>query len=157
MHHAGPPIRSVALLVDRAQILSQPGLLRISCPRRAVHKGVKTADRHCQHTTQNIERIMGPLSSDEGVPHLGSFAKNAVAFFRISRSILSRAFSALRRESSLSSSSTGLRFGERSGRPALAAVTQLARDLTGMPSCRAASARPIESDRATAWLLKSSV
>src|SRR5690606_26338677 len=110
-----------------------------------------------EQAAQHTERIMSPFTRDEGVLHLDSLAKNAVAFFKISRSILRVAFSARRRVSSLSSSLTGCRDGALSGLPALAAVTQLPSVLTDTSSCRAAFVGPIDSARATAWALKSSV
>jgi hypothetical protein len=91
---------------------------------------MKTRDRNCQHAAQHPDWIASPLLSDEGVPHLNSLAKNAVAFFRISRSILSVAFSARSRDNSLSSSLIGLRLGELSGRAAREASNQLPRVLT---------------------------
>jgi len=103
-----------------------------------------------QHAAQQPNRIVSPFTRNEGIPHLDSLAKNAVAFFKISHSILSVAFSDRRRATSLSSSSTGLRCGERNGRPVRVASTQLASDLIGIPSCRAALARPTDSDSATA-------
>src|SRR5690606_5010447 len=112
---------------------------------------------HTEQPAQHTERIMSPFTCDEGVLHLDSLAKNAVAFFKISRSILSVAFSARRRANSLSISLTGWRDGALSGLPAFAAVSQLASVLTDRSSCWAAFVGPMDCARATAWALKSSV
>jgi len=62
---------------------------------------VKAGDRDRQQAAQHPERIASPFTRDEGVPHLDCLAKNAVAFFGILRCILSVAFSARSRASSL--------------------------------------------------------
>src|SRR5690606_24046286 len=99
---------------------------------------IEAGGRHRQHSTQQPDRKESPLASDEGVLHLDSLAKNAVAFFKMSRSILSVAFSARSRSSSLSISLTGTREIELTGRSARDASSQLASVLTDISSCRAA-------------------
>ncbi|WP_262233304.1 hypothetical protein, partial [Stenotrophomonas maltophilia] len=48
---------------------------------------MESRDRNPKNPTQQPGRVVSPLTGDEGVPHLDSLAKNAAAFFRISRSI----------------------------------------------------------------------
>ena len=113
MHQAWATISATAAGVDRAQI-SAHGQVRVWAAL-AMQGTMKSGYRHCQQATQHPDRIASPFTSDEGVPHLDSLAKNAVAFFKISRSILSVAFSARSRANSASTSLTGLRPGELSG------------------------------------------
>src|SRR5699024_2583249 len=127
---------------------------RVAVPALVV---VKARDRDRQYPAEYAQRIMSPLSGDEGVPHRDSLAKNAVAFFKISRSILSVAFSARSRESSLSAAPTGTRLAELNGLPSREVRSQLASVLAEMSSRRAASAAPSDSPNSTAWALKSSV
>lgn len=105
---------------------------------------------------EHAHRVGSPFTGDEGVLHLDSLVKNTVAFFRMSRSILSVAFSDRRRLSSLSSSLVGWRLGERRGWPDRDAVNQLASDLTEISRCLAAT-RPMDSASLMAWDLQSLV
>src|ERR1035437_8197202 len=66
------------------------------------------AGTHPQHLALQADGPLALVPSDPGVPHPDSFAKYAVAFFKISRSILTRANSALSRASSICSALTGL-------------------------------------------------
>src|SRR5699024_12573514 len=95
---------------------------------------VKAGDRNLHDTAQDVRRKVSPLTCDEGVPHLDSLAKNAVAFFRISRSMRSSAFSARSRASSLSCSLTGLRSAELHGLPSRPSRIQLSSVVFGRPS-----------------------
>src|SRR5262252_4136733 len=79
---------------------------------------------------------------DPGVLHIDSLAKYAAAFFRISRSILSRAFSCRSRLSSACSSDTGAA-GSRvtSAWPRRARITQFAKVFGDISSERATAIR----------------
>lgn len=56
--------------------------------------GAKAADADGQNITHHGQRIGLALRVDPSIPHSASFAKYAVAFFRVATSILSRALSA---------------------------------------------------------------
>src|SRR4029434_7049659 len=79
------------------------------------------ADR--QGRAHRRQRIRSALTIDPGVLHSASFAKDAVAFFNISFSIRSRAFSARTRDNSICSGVIALPPGGWSF-PAFAALTQ---------------------------------
>src|ERR1019366_1367994 len=66
------------------------------------------AGTHPQYLALQADGPPALVPSDPGVLHIDSFAKYAVAFFKISRSILTRASSALSRASSICSALTGL-------------------------------------------------
>lgn len=61
-----------------------------------------------QHSALHADGPTVSMGQDKGVPQLDAFAKYAVAFPRISRSILTRASSARRRLISICSALTGL-------------------------------------------------
>jgi hypothetical protein len=52
--------------------------------------GVETTARHLQDTTQHGDRVNRLLRVDEVVPHRDSLAKKAAAFFKMSRSCVTR-------------------------------------------------------------------
>lgn len=58
---------------------------------------------HTQHFARQCDRPMGLVFGDPGVPHSDSRAKYAVAFFKMSRSILTLDNSARSRASSICS------------------------------------------------------
>ena len=73
---------------------------------------------------RDVNRIQEPLSLHERVPICDSFAKYAVAFFRISRSMRASASSFLKRAFSVMSSATDCSPGLAFRRAALAATTR---------------------------------
>src|ERR1700694_4252388 len=84
----------------------------------------ESTDAHRQSRAHRRQRIRFALTFDPGVLHSASLAKYAVAFFNISTSIRSRAFSARTRDSSICSGVIALAPGGWS-LPAFAAFTQL--------------------------------
>ena len=114
LHHARATVGAAATGVNRVQVCT-PRRVWIWASR-TLQVLMEAGDRHLQRAAQLPDRIASPFTRDDGVPHLDSLAKNAVAFFKMSRSIFSVAFSARNRASSLCSSSTGLRLGALSAR-----------------------------------------
>ena len=82
----------------------QPGRVR----RAAALPGAPAAGADTQHLAHVGQGVLVSMRIDPGVLHSASFAKYAVAFFRISTCIFSRAFSARSRDSSICSGVTGL-------------------------------------------------
>src|SRR4051794_8111865 len=99
------------------------------------------------------------MALDELVSHDDSLAKKAVAFFKISRSMRSRWFSARRRRSSSSTAGRLPLPGKAWSPSAARAVFQLLSRLSPRPSSRATSARllPSPAIRRTASTLNSRV
>src|SRR5436309_703949 len=97
---------SVVLTADAmhfANFLSQRGTPHGGRARRTLPPRIKSTARHLQHIALNHDRPHHSMPLNEGVSHRDSFAKKAVAFFKISRSIRSRSFSARKRRFSSSS------------------------------------------------------
>ncbi len=69
---------------------------------RALEPGVEPRARHVEHAAHQPDRELGPVLRDARVPHRESFAKNAAALFKKSRSW--RVISSLPRRSRRSSS-----------------------------------------------------
>ena len=63
---------------------------------------------HTQHFARQCDRPMGLVFGNPGVPHSDSRAKYAVAFFKMLRSIVTRASCARSRANSICSALTGL-------------------------------------------------
>src|SRR5471030_795988 len=115
------------------------------------------AGTHPQHLALQADGPPALMPSDPGVPHIDSFAKYAVAFFKISRSILTRASSALSRASSICSALTGLAPAPAS-LPCPARRTQLPSVDAGTPRILAVTALACPPcTRRTASSLNSSV
>src|SRR4029453_4548798 len=93
-------IQLAALLMRLADLDQQ--LLFTSRPprRRPAAPGIESAAAHLPHPAHHPPRPALAMRADEGVLHGCSFAKNAAAFFKISRSISSCAFSLRSRRSS---------------------------------------------------------
>ena len=91
------------------------------------------AGAHAQHLAGQGDGPVGFVAGNPGVLHSDSRAKYAVAFFRISRSIVMRANCALRRASSICSALTGLSPAPVSW-PLALSLTQLSRLALGMPN-----------------------
>src|SRR6185437_4738638 len=121
--------------------------------------GVVAAGGNLQQPTHQSHRPVGAVFVDEAVFHSDSLAKKAVAFFKMSRSIWSRLFSARRRRSS--SSRVGrLPLPGKAWLPSASkAFFHLRSRLSAMPRSRAASAklRPCSVTSLTASILNSRV
>jgi hypothetical protein len=83
----------VSVGVNRMQVCTQRRIWIWAS--HTLHVLMEAGDRHLQRATQLPDRITSPFTRDDGVPHLDSLAKNAVAFFRMSRSIFMSRFSTL--------------------------------------------------------------
>ena len=88
----------LAIAIDFATLLPRMpdefGLARIfpgPLAQRVLEPSVETARMDAQATAHRPHRKQGAMLSDERAPHLASLAKYAVAFFRISRSSVTRA------------------------------------------------------------------
>ena len=93
-------INPPAGLVRLANLLGQ---LRLAQSRRARHTplpGIVAAPRDAKYSAHDDHGKLVCVSLNELKPYDGCLAKNAVAFFKISRSINSRLFSSRRRRSS---------------------------------------------------------
>src|SRR5438105_4345068 len=118
---------------------------------------VISAHADSQHPALHGNRPDAPVALDEGVLHFEPFAKYAVAFPRMSRSIFTRASSALSRLISICSALTGLLSAPLS-LPCRCAFTQLCSVCSTTPNVLAAAAMlwPPSTSR-TASCLNSSV
>src|SRR5438552_3738481 len=98
--HAWRAIQLAVLKMLCLDLLQQ--LLLTDLPSRgvALQPGVEPGTRHLQQAAHHTHRPAPPMLLDECKLHGCSFAKNAAAFFKISRSISSRAFSLRSRRSS---------------------------------------------------------
>lgn len=92
-----------------------------------------SAGTDTQHFTLHGDRPLLLVTPNPGVLHADSRAKNAVAFFKMSRSILTRASSALNCANSICSALTGLAPAPVS-LPFAASLTQLSSVCLGMPN-----------------------
>src|SRR5207248_752701 len=95
-------VAALQLPVNRFELDDQGVPLLLALRGRAGPPGVEAASRDLQHPAEQPHRPVLPMVLDEGVPHDDSLAKKAVAFFKMSRSIWSRLFSARRWRSSSS-------------------------------------------------------
>ncbi len=78
--------------VHQQRVVAQVAPLRSTCLAHEVF--VVPGHAHLQHPALHRERPFTPVTLDEGVLHFAAFAKYAVAFPRMSRSIFTRASSA---------------------------------------------------------------
>jgi hypothetical protein len=90
------------LYADLLDGLSDLRLLDLSLRRITPNELVVRSSRHFEDSTEHRDRPAIAMLVDELQPQLLSFAKNAVAFFKMSRSILSWRFSSRSRFSSAS-------------------------------------------------------
>src|SRR6202166_4811695 len=97
---------------------------------------------YAQNSALHPDRPDPLVVLDEGVLHFWPFAKNAVAFPRMSRSIVTRASSARRRLISICSALTCALPLAPFNVPARCALTQLDKVCSTNPRVRAADARP---------------
>src|SRR3954451_19670017 len=96
---------AVALMtrrMGRADREAQPLILRSAVAGAPLVRRVEARGRHPERPTHESRLELAHMLSDAGVPHRDSFAKNAAAFFRKSRSWRSRSFSRRKRASSCS-------------------------------------------------------
>src|SRR6185295_14061166 len=98
--HARAAVQLAVLRVRHADLGQQLVLTNLSLRRLAFQPRVKPAARHAQHPAHHLHRPATAVVFDEAELHGCSLAKSAAAFFRISRSISSRAFSLRSRRSS---------------------------------------------------------
>src|ERR1035438_10273399 len=98
-----------------------------------------TGHAHPQNSALHTDRPHPPVTLNKGVLHFWPFAKYAVAFPRMSRSIFTRANSARKRLISICSELTLLLFAPVS-RPSRFALTQLYNVCSTTPRVRAAAA-----------------
>src|SRR5271165_7164656 len=101
---------------------------------------VVTRDAHQQHPALHTDRPDPLVALNKGVLHFWHFAKYAVAFPRMSRSIVTRANSARRRLFSICSAVTSGLLLEPFSVPARCSLTQLPKVCSTTPRLRAAAA-----------------
>src|SRR5258708_1249150 len=134
LHHPRRAIRPLELRVNGVDQSQQLPITQASALRPAATlPRPESTDTHRQCRTHRRQRIRLALSFDPGVLHSASLPKYAVAFFNISFSIRSRAFSARTRDSSICSGVIVLAPGGCS-LPAFAALTQLRSVCSTRPS-----------------------
>src|SRR5262249_9410415 len=154
----GAAVALSALGMDRHDLEAQPVVRPDPGRRRARLPRVEPRTRHLERAAQQPYRKGGLLRGDEREPHGFSFAKKAVAFFRMSRSILSVRFSRRSRPSSSRSSVVSAPVGPR---PASTSPcrTQLRSAVSVRSSSRATVATdfPLSRTIRTAWALNSFV
>src|ERR1022692_164732 len=95
---------------------------------------------HPQNSALHTDRPPPPVTLNKGVLHFWPFAKYAVAFPRMSRSILTRDNSARKRLISICSTLTALLLAGPFRRPSRFALTQLYKVCSTTPRLRAAAA-----------------
>src|SRR4051812_12423290 len=98
--HARTSVQLAILPMLHADLFQQVLLTDLPHRRLALLPQIKSAARDLQHTADRTHRPAGAMFVDEAELHGCSLAKNAAAFFKISRSINSRAFSLRNRRSS---------------------------------------------------------
>src|ERR1035437_6446774 len=99
-----------------------------------------TAHAPPQNSTLHTDRPHPPVTLNKGVLHFWPFAKYAVAFPRMSRSILTRDNSARKRLISICSTLTALLLAGPFSRPSRFALTQLYKVCSTTPRLRAVAA-----------------
>src|SRR5579862_8267498 len=150
-------VGGLGLLVDLADPLEQRRVAQPFLRPLAALPGREPTVTHLQRRAQHLLRIRVAMLFDKRVPHSDSLAKYAAAFFTISISIFSRAFSARSREISICSGVIRLPSTLPSF-PSACAFTQLRIDCSGTPISRATflTASPLRTRR-NASSLNSSV
>jgi len=113
-----------------------------------------TGHAHPQNSALHADRPHPPVISNKGVLHFWPFAKYAVAFPRMSRSIFTRANSARNRLISICSTLTALLLAGPFSRPSRFALTQLYKVLLNhsQTSCRCGYAWPDSTIRTASCL-----
>src|SRR5437868_185009 len=82
---------------------------------RPITPGIVATPRHIEHFTHQVHRKLLGMLLNEGESHGWCFAKKAVAFFKISRSMRSRLFSSRRRRTSARRPVSGATFPAAAG------------------------------------------
>lgn len=156
--HSRAAVGALELGVDGPDQRQHLGIGQALAIRRAAALPCPVAaEAHIQRRAHRRQRVGSPLPVNPGVLHSASFAKYAVAFFRISHSILSRAFSAFKRDSSICSGVMTLAPGGFNC-PRSAALTQFLRVCSTSPNSRAIGPTPWpDFTRFTASSLNSAV
>src|SRR5687767_5993707 len=155
------PVDPAVVVVGRADLHGQDLVGDRPCRGRAGDPGVEARAADFQQPAQRGDVVVGLLPVDEGEPrHLvDSVTKKAAAFFRISRSVLSLAFSRRSRVSSARSSPVSGSSPLLSGSPrsARSALTQLPNVVSLICRSRATSAivLPVARTSSTACSRKS--
>ena len=101
--HPSPTIATPMLELGAANLRDDPGFLPHPCRRLAPPRIAQAAARHRQQLAHQGGRIRVDMRFNPGVPHIDSLAKYAAAFFSISFSSRSLAFSCRNRATSASS------------------------------------------------------
>src|SRR5207245_6423628 len=89
----GAPVALPRRRVDRGDLETQPFVRPRARRRRARLPGVEARARHLERAAEHPHREDGLLRVDEPESHGFSFAKTAVAFFRMASTILRALFS----------------------------------------------------------------
>src|SRR5687768_870020 len=101
------PILFPHLLMDLAEQMEHALIFDGACTARAISPGIVAAATDGQGVTEPRHSIGSLLSSDKRVSHVDSLAKYPAAFFKMSRSSMTRANSRLRR--AISAAASGCR------------------------------------------------
>src|SRR6202140_5961355 len=128
--NARPTIGSTVLCIGRANVHQQCFVAQVAAlrnPLQPPHVLVVTGDAHAEHPALHSDRPDPLVALNKGILHFWPFAKNAVAFPRMSRSIVTRANSARRRLISICSAVTALFPRTPVSLPARCNLTQLPR------------------------------
>src|ERR1035441_9422908 len=142
--------------MHQQRLITQMATLNNTPPANQVF--MVTGHAHPQNSALHADRPHPPVTFNKGVLHFWPFAKYAVAFPRMSRSILTRANPARKRLISICPALTALRLEAPCSRPCRCALTQLNSVCSTTPTLRAAAAMlwPDSTSR-TASCLNSSV
>src|SRR5438552_5463196 len=139
--HPPPAVPASMFVLRVSNLLDQLFVVERALRRRTHARRVESAARDRQQLAHHRRRIGLSMLFDPRVLHIDSLAKYAAAFFRISFSSLSFAFSCRNRLSSASSSDTGCAGARLTNSwPLRARYTQFASDLFDISSERATAA-----------------
>jgi len=105
--NAKATIRPAALTMNTNDVRLKNVIRNFSCARSTTAPLVIACRRNAEQNTHLTHRMLRSLLLDESVPDRDSLAKNAAAFFKISRSSRRPVFSRRRRRFSSSSDSVG--------------------------------------------------
>src|SRR5438046_1986974 len=158
---ARPTVGAAMFRVHRAEMRQQGRIAQVPAmrdPPTSRPMLMKAGYAYPQHPALHTNRPEMPMTFDKGILHFWPFAKYAVAFPRMSRSIVTRASSARKRLISICSAVTPDLPLTSFNFPARCALTQFASVCSTTPRLRAASAMlwPDSTSR-TASSLNSSV
>ena len=127
----------MAFDMHQQRVVAQMAALHVAGPTHQVR--VVSGHADTEHPALHRDRPHAPVPPNEGVLHFWPFAKYAVAFPKISRSIFTLANSARRRLISICSALTGLLSAPKS-LPCRCALTELNSVCSTTPSVLAAAA-----------------